>query len=240
MIENAVLITGASQRVGLYLAKQFLLQKQYPVLITYRTEKESIAELRQMGAVCWQVDFCRQDEFEGWVQELVAQVASLRAIIHNASLWLEDEKVLENPDLYRQMMQLHVQAPWQMNQTFVPLLMASTEDRADIISLSDTSVSMGAANFSAYLSSKAAMQNLVKSFAKKLAPKVKVNDIAPGLLMFHPADEESYRTRRLQRQLLPVEPGPDVVWQAVNYFMHTPYTTGLSLPVDGGVTLGSL
>lgn len=134
------------------------------------------------------------------------------------------------------MQQLHQTAPWKLNQRFAPLLQVGSET-ADIISLTDSSVQMGYADYSAYLSTKAGLQNMTKSFAKQLAPKVKVNDIAPGLLMFHSTDSEEYRQSRLSRQLLPIEPGAEVIWQAVEFLMNNPYTTGVSLFVDGGVVL---
>jgi len=239
MLKNAVLITGGSQRVGLHLARQFLQNTHYPLVVTYRTERESIAELQRAGAICLQVDFMQPESLVGLLLQLKAQVASFRAVIHNASIWVNDASVAKQPELFDQLLQLHLQVPWHLNHHLADLLAKTDEKQADIISLTDTSIASGAPEFSAYLSTKAALQNLTLSLAQKWAPKIKVNDIAPGLLMFHPQDSEAYKQARLQRQLLPQEPGPEVIWQAVAYIMQSSYSTGVSLPVDGGVNLGS-
>lgn len=237
MLENAILITGASQRVGLHLAQQFLLQETYPVVITYKTHRPVIDELRAKGALCFQVDFCDAHAFERWLQNLSEQVKSLRAVIHNASIWATDTQVLQFPELFTQMQTLHQSVPWKINHACGALLQNCRDANADIISLTDSSVQMGYGDYSAYLSTKSGLQSMTKSFAKQLAPKVKVNDIAPGLLMFHANDSNEYREMRLNRQLLPIEPGAQVIWQAVQFLMNNPYVTGTSLPVDGGVSL---
>lgn len=236
-MKNVILITGASRRVGLFLAQQFLIHSDYPVIVTYRTHRPEIEELVQQGALCFQVDLTCATDLEEFLQHLQEQVCSLRLVVHNASIWAKDQQVLQRPELFEQMLALHQVVPWQLNGALKPLLDACSEEKSDIIHLTDSRVSMGSEQYSAYLSTKAGLENLTKSYAMQFAPKVKVNSIAPGLLMFHPEDTQAYRARRLTEQLLPHEPGPQVIWQAVQSLMNNHYITGVSLPVDGGVRL---
>jgi len=234
MLQEAILITGAGQRIGLFLAKQFLEQGQYPVVFTYRTRHAAVSELESMGALGFQVDFTQPETVSTFLNELKEKVGSLRALIHNASIWANDAMVDETPDLYSTMFQLHVEVPYRLNITLRPLLEASKSPMKDIISLSDSSAGQAHGDYSAYLASKAALQSLSRSFAQKFAPRIKVNDIAPGLIIFNEHDSETYKQQRLQRSLLGIEPGAQVIWQAVQYLLNSAYTTGVSLPVDGG------
>lgn len=136
---------------------------------------------------------------------------------------------------FNALFQLHVKVPYDLNREFTRLLNASVSPLKDIISLSDASVVNGlSADYIAYGSSKAALQALMKGFSKKLAPDIKVNDIAPALIMFNEGDDEAYKQRRLAQSALGLEPGAEVVWQAVQYLMNSPYTTGTVLSLDGG------
>ncbi|MDX1347786.1 MAG: dihydromonapterin reductase [Thiomicrorhabdus chilensis] len=234
MLQEAILITGAGQRIGLFLAKQFLEQGEYPVVFTYRTRHAAVSELESLGALGFQVDFTQPETVSTFLNELKEKVGSLRALIHNASIWANDAMVDENPDLYTAMFQLHVEVPYRLNIALRPLLEASKSPMKDIICLSDSSAGQAYGDYSAYLASKAALQSLSRSFAQKYAPVIKVNDIAPGLIIFNEHDSEAYKQQRLQRSLLGIEPGAQVIWQAVQYLLNSAYTTGVSLPVDGG------
>lgn len=234
MLEEAVFITGAGQRIGLHLAKQFLAQGKFPVVFTYRTRHAAVDELEALGATGIQVDFTEPKAVDEMLALLDIEVSSLRAVIHNASIWANDEMIAKDPSLYAAMFQLHVEVPYRLNLALEPYLKRSRSDLKDIISLSDSSVSGAAGDYAAYLASKAALQVMSRNFAQKFAPDIKVNDIAPGLIMFNEDDSDAYKRNRLDRSLMGVEPGPNVVWEAVQYLMNSAYTTGVSLPLDGG------
>lgn len=235
-LENVVLITGAGQRVGLHLVREFLKLKKYPIVMTYRKSRREIEWLRSQGVCSYQVDFTDERALTNWLSVMQERIGSIRAIIHNASIWVTDSEVGERPELAQQLWQVHVKAPYLINQTLAPLLQAG-KGAADIISLSDAHCQKPKGEYIAYQATKAALQQQCKEFAVKLAPTVKVNDIAPGLLMFHPQDTQEYRKARLAKQLIPIEPGAEVIWQTVQYIMNCPYLTGVSIPVDGGVRL---
>ncbi|WP_373017471.1 dihydromonapterin reductase [Thiomicrorhabdus sp.] len=234
MLEEAVFISGAGQRIGLHLAKRFVQQGTFPVVFTYRTRHAAVDELESLGATGIQVDFSEDRSVEELLALMEMEVKSLRAVIHNASLWANDAMIEKEPSLYADMFRLHVEVPYRLNLALQPYLKSARSPLKDIISLSDSSAAHSNGDYAAYLASKAALQAMGRNFAQKFAPDIKVNDIAPGLILFHSDDSEAYKQRRLAHSSLGVEPGPDVIWQAVQYLMNSPYTTGVSLPVDGG------
>ncbi len=226
-------MTGGGRRVGAHLVRRLLEEGEYPVLFTYRRETDEVKELRQAGAHAIQVDFRNAATIDDFIDLLRSKVNDLRALIHNASIWRKDSEMILEPQLYQETFRIHVEVPYRLNLAFEPLLRRGKGVK-DIISISDSSVQGTNEQTIAYLASKAAMQNMSKQFSKRLAPEIKVNDIAPGLIMFHEDDPEDYRRERIRQSAIGIEPGPDVVWQAVHYLMNSPYSTGLSLPVDGG------
>ena len=75
---------------------------------------------------------------------------------------------------------------------------------------------------------------MTRSFARKLAPEVKVNAIAPSLILFNELDDAAYRQRALNKSLMKTEPGEKEVIDLVEYLLTSCYVTGRSFPVDGG------
>ena len=172
-----VLITGASQRIGLHCALR-LLETGHPVIASYRREKPGVAQLRERGATCLQADFADEAGILAFIEQLKAHTDSLRAIIHNASDWVRETPGHE-AEAFRELFNVHMLAPYLINLHCAPLLERSQP--ADIIHVSDDVARKGSANRIAYSASKAGLDNLTLSFAARFAPKIKVNAIAPAL-----------------------------------------------------------
>lgn len=68
----------------------------------------------------------------------------------------------------------------------------------------------------------------------RFAPRIKVNGIAPALIMFNPDDDADYRSKTLKKSALGIEPGPLVIYQSLRYLLDNPYVTGTTLTVNGG------
>ena len=92
----------------------------------------------------------------------------------------------------------------------------------------------GSSQHLAYSASKAGLDNLTLSFAARFAPHIKVNGIAPALVLFNPDDQPQYRTKALAKSALGIEPGAEVIYQSVRYLLDNPYVTGTTLAVNGG------
>ncbi|WP_161796363.1 dihydromonapterin reductase [Arsukibacterium ikkense] len=242
--KELIVITGAGQRVGLYCA-QALLKQGYALAVSYRTFTPGIEALQQAGALCLQADFNQLAQLASFIEAL-APYPAIRAVIHNASSWQPDlplaghtaqqttlSLLQQDAAVFDSMQQVHARAPYLLNRALLPKLLAGPGP-ADIIHLTDFVASVGSSKHQAYAASKAALENLTLSLARQLAPKVKVNAIAPALLMFNDNDDAAYRQKALAKSLMAIAPGPDEVLQSVLYLLTSRYITGRVLALDGG------
>ncbi len=228
-----VLITGVGRRVGLHLARTFL-GREVPVVGTFRTDRDGLDGLREQGADLHYCDFQDGPQITAFTRAVESRYTRLRAIIHNASEWLPDDNGLSANDTMRRMMQVHVTAPYQINLSLAHLLRADPGRAADIIHIGDYISGRGSTRHIAYAASKAAQDNLTLSFAARFAPAVKVNSIAPALILFNEDDDAAYRENALKKSLMQREGGLDELARTVDYLLESQYVTGRILHLDGG------
>ncbi|WP_068829761.1 dihydromonapterin reductase [Pseudomonas sp. BMS12] len=219
-----ILVTGANKRGGLAICQALLAQGQ-PVVAIYRDTPGELASLANVDML--QADLSQRDSRAALIDDIKNRYPALRGIIHNASLWLDDS--LDN---LGQMLQVHVEAPYQLNEALTPLLQGV--ERADIIHVCDDTATQGTKNHIAYAASKAALLNLALSFAEKLAPNIRVNAISPGLLMLKEGSDAEYRDKTIRKALLEIEPGNAPLVDAVLYLLHSTYHSGNNIVINGG------
>jgi dihydromonapterin reductase/dihydrofolate reductase len=241
--KGLIVITGAGQRVGLHCATA-LLQQGFQLAVSYRKLTPGISALKQAGVHCIEADFNQLDSMAAFIDAL-APYSAIRAIIHNASSWQADRKesltegqtvlsqLQQDAAVFDAMQYIHARAPYLLNRALLPKLIAGP-DMADIIHITDFVATVGSSKHQAYAASKAALDNLTLSLARKLAPKVKVNSIAPALLMFNEGDDAAYQQKALAKSLMAIAPGPDEVMQSILYLLNSRYITGRVLALDGG------
>ncbi|MEM1174346.1 MAG: dihydromonapterin reductase [Pseudomonadota bacterium] len=228
---NPILITGVGQRVGLHLARTYISRGQ-SVIGTYRSRRDSIDELESLGVDLYRCDFYDAAQVQALIDRVSGKYAQLRAIIHNASDWLPDSADHSPEEILRRMMAVHVAAPYQINLGLADRLKAGTP--SDIVHLGDYVSGRGSKKHIAYAASKAAQDNLTLSFAALLAPEVKVNSIAPALVLFNEDDDAAYREKTLQKSLMQREGGLDEMQHQVDYLLDSRYVTGRIIHMDGG------
>ncbi|RAI71323.1 dihydromonapterin reductase [Pseudomonas fluorescens] len=225
-----VLITGAGQRVGLHCARR-LLEDGHRVIFSYRSERPGVQTLRDLGATAVFADFASEAGILAFIGELKTRTDCLRAIVHNASEWMA-----ETPDTdaaaFTRMFSVHMLAPYLINLHCAELLQRSSP--ADIVHISDDVTRRGSSRHIGYCASKAGLDSLTLSFAARYAPAIKVNGIAPALLLFKPEDDAAYRSKALAKSALGIEPGCEVIYQSLRYLLDNPYVTGTTLTVNGG------
>lgn len=242
---SPIIITGVGKRIGYALAKHFLAQGQ-SVIGTYRSHYPSIDELNALGATLYPCDFYDDVQVQSLIDEL-AKLPQIRAIIHNASDWLPDPVLTRNEPsksatfapskVLQRMMQVHVSVPYQLNLALEAQLRSGAGGNigaSDIIHITDYVAEKGSQKHIAYAASKAALHNMTLSFAAKFAPEVKVNSIAPAMILFNAEDDAAYQQKTLSKALLPKEAGNEEIIDLVQYLLNSRYVTGRCHNVDGG------
>ena len=210
-----------------------LLEEGNAVVVTYKTLRPTIEKLKDKGATAIYADFSTEQAIDRAIDDIKTASESYRAIIHNASDWAQEKGHDDKHSLFNRMMNVHALAPYRINLALAHSL-SNQDGFSDIIHMTDYVQDTGSEKHMAYAASKAALHNLTLSFAKKLAPHVKVNSIAPALLMFNEGDDEAYKQKALKKSLLETVPGAQEAVKAMHYLLNSDYTTGQTLHLNGG------
>lgn len=223
-------ITGASRRLGLYLTEQ-LLKDQWQVTVLTRHTSRELASLDQKNLTIIETDYQPNDALHSALQPLLR--SSIDLLFHNASKFEPDaDSEIDSHQQLLELMNIHVALPAFLNRVLAPALKMSTN--ANVIAMTDIYVDNPAERFSNYCASKAALENLSRSFAKQWGDRVRVNTIQPGALKFLPEHSEYMKKAVLEKSLIQREAGFEPIYQALCYLVENRFITGTALRVDGG------
>jgi pteridine reductase len=239
------LLTGAARRVGLASATA-LARAGCDILITYRSSaaeaEGALASLRTLG-VAAAADRLDLDDLAGterWAERTARLLPRLDILVHNASTYAPSPLATLSADRLLADYRVHAAAPALLTRHLAPLLSASpSEGGGAIVAMCDIhALGRPRREFAAYSMSKAALAELVRTLALELAPRVRVNGVAPGAVAFaeegpdaDPAMQQRYLSRvPLGRSGTPADAAEVVRWLA----MDATYLTGEIIRVDGG------
>ncbi len=229
---KTAVITGTSRRLGAYLAEK-LSAEGYRVFGFTRQLNPEQQYLTQLV-----VDYQSADSILCAVEQLKQQCSGIDLLIHNASLFEKDELHTEGTvAFYQALFAVHMQLPALLNQQLAPQI-AKTPGGGLIVHVTDIYSENPNPAFSLYCSTKAGLENLMKSAAKAYAPHIRVNSIQPGPIMFLPEHSKSEKQQVMQQTLIAEEAGFEPIYQGVRFLVDNKFVTGLSLKIDGGRSLG--
>lgn len=233
-MNNPILVTGAGRRVGFHIASR-LQQDGYDVLAHYRSETDDVQKLQQLGITMIQADLQDTNSIMAFIGKLQQLSQSYRGIVHNASAFTPTaEDLVEAAEQYQHFFTVHMLAPYLINQALSAKLTSLGNDPADIIHITDINVENPTPRFDIYGTTKAGLHNLTLALAKKLAPHIKVNSVAPGPVLFTESHSQEVRLKMLAETPLAREGGAEAVYLAIKGLLENPFITGATIPVDGG------
>lgn len=244
-----VLITGAAKRVGRATALAFA-DAGCDLIVTYRTSEEEAHSLRDEASTrgCTvrleHLDLNDLDATSELGKRLAKDLPRLDVLVHNASIYGRTALESLTADDALRHYRVNALAPLLLTRDLAGLLRESPLPAGGaVVAMADIHA-MGRPRkaFSAYAMSKAALVEMVRTLARELAPRVRVNAVAPGVVAFPDEGYESTESEQaaylsrvpLERTGTPEDAAAAVRWLA----LEAGYVTGEVVRVDGGRWLG--
>lgn len=238
-----VLVTGAGRRIGAAIARQ-LHAAGWRVLLhcrESRTEAVQIADaLNSASADSARVltaDLLRTDTLPRLAEQAHGCWGRLDALVNNASSYFAARLDQVRPEQFDDLIGSNLKAPLFLAQACVPLM----ADGGSIVNILDVHVRRPIAGFAPYLAAKAGLWTLTEALAVELAPRIRVNAVAPGHMAW--ADQPQFDPEREAAELARIPLGRlgglDEVARAVRFLLSpdAAYLNGAIIPVDGGLRL---
>lgn len=238
------LITGAARRIGACIARR-LHSRGYDLILHYRssaTEAEQlINELnlaRPGSCIGLQADLADMTAVDTLARE-VQSLGGLDLLVNNASSFYPTPVGETRQQDWDALINSNLRAPFFLTQALYPLLQAG---QGSVINLVDVHAERGLAGYPVYSIAKAGLKMMTLTLARELAPRVRVNGIAPGPILWPEAEAaltDEARQAVLEKTLLGRTGRPEDIAEAVLYLAGSGYVTGQILAVDGGRSLYS-
>lgn len=235
-----VLVTGAGRRVGAAIARALGTQGMRVAVHFQNSAKGAQETCDAIVAAGGQATAFRADLGDrAQVSDLTSQVLSafggLDMLVCSAANFDRVPVDEINEGYWNRALDVNLTAPFLLAHGLRDALRAS---RGNIVFITCTSSGSPYRNYLPYTVSKAALQQVMRSLAMELAPRVRVNAVAPGTVMPPPYMSEEALSREVRRIPLGRTGDPDDVAEAVVYLASASFVTGTELVVDGGRYLG--
>jgi pteridine reductase len=236
---KAALITGGARRVGAAIARR-LHAAGANVLLHYRDSEADAVKLEAA------LNALRAKSAARVKAELLAPIAPrallsaardsfgrLDLLVNNASSFFPVEVGAIEASHWEELIGSNLRAPMFICQEAAPEL---AKTQGAIINIVDIHAERPLKGYSVYSIAKAGLAALTRSLALELAPKVRVNAVAPGAIAW--PDDGQFETAERNRILATTPLGrlgsPEDIAQAVHFLACAPYITGQVIAVDGG------
>jgi NAD(P)-dependent dehydrogenase (short-subunit alcohol dehydrogenase family) len=230
-------ITGAGHRLGRCFAIS-LAKNGYAILLHYHSSEsqalETAAEIRSIGKVAYlhqaNLSDCT-DIFKMWkFIDTLPHIVDV--LINSAATMSHDDIRSVSPKEFDESMAINLRAPLVCSQEA-----GKRMSNGGLINISDIGAGKNWLGYPIYTISKAGLEVLTRIMAKALAPKIRVNAIAPGLIL-PPLDMNSDSWDKLiQKVPLKRSALPEEIASMVEYLIKNQYITGQVIDIDGGYSL---
>jgi hypothetical protein len=237
------LITGAAHRIGKGLARGFA-EEAAAVVIHYSSSESAAQQLSKeisgMGVKAFAIaaDLALPAQSAELIKQAQDLAGPIDVLINNASIFEEgrlDEITVD--DINRNMM-INAYAPLLLSRSFVGLNKNRKSPALPvIINMLDSRIADYDRQHAAYHIAKRTLFTLTKMMALEFAPAVRVNGVAPGLILPPSGKDESYLEQLKSANPLNKIGTVEQIVEAVRFLVNNEFVTGQVIFVDGGRNL---
>ena len=241
-----ILVTGASSGIGKQTALTLGKLGADVILVARREEKlkEVLNELDGNNNACYAADLSETDRIEMLFKQIAEEQGKLDGMVYAAGIAMSLPLKLFKPEKIREVININyfgfIEAVRQICKK------GRYNEGMRIVGVSSVASLQGDKAHLAYSGSKAAMDASVRCIAKEVADKgICINTVAPAMTetqMYHEFIKKNGADSRISREILERQymgvGKPDDIANAIAFLMSpaSRFITGITLPVDGGMT----
>lgn len=239
---KTILVTGAARRVGSAIAREMhaaganVMVHYHQAAVAAEALVDQLNALRPFSAACLQADLRNIEGLPGVVASTVDRFGRLDALVNNASSFFATPLGSIDEAAWDDLVGSNLKAPLFLTQAAAPHLLAA---RGSVVNITDIHAERPLAAYPLYCAAKAGLLGLTRALAIEMAPRVRVNAVAPGPILWPDgvAFDSAARARIVAHTLLERAGCPQDVARAVRYLLEDAgYVTGQVINVDGGRT----
>jgi hypothetical protein len=231
---KTALVTGAAKRIGNAIAVGLAKQGSNVIVHYDKSEREAEKlrdEIAGLGLKSWLVRANLEDSesCRKLIEKSHRLAGKIDVLVNNASVFSASD--ISNVELERIGVDMltNAWAPFLLSRYF-----SEKTDYGKIINVLDTRVAGYDFNHFSYYLSKRVLEILTESMALKLAPKITVNGVAPGLIL--PPEGKDYTYLEQKKDTVPLKKygSPSDIVETVLFLLRSDFVTGQVIYVDGG------
>lgn len=236
------LVTGSGRdRVGSVIA-QGLADDGYRIALHYHSSRkdaeETRDELRKQGIDChaFQANVSDEADVKKLTSEVFDTFGRVDALVTTSSTWLSKPLEETTAQDCRSSFDVNTLGTFLVAKE-VGLRMVQQDSGGTIVTVGDSAISRPYIDHSAYFIAKGSLPTLTRMLAVELGhrnPKVRVNCLDPGPIMFPPDTGDEEKERLKNSTLVKDANCPSMMTNAVRFLISNTFITGACLPIDGG------
>lgn len=238
---KAVLVTGGAKRVGAAICRR-LHAAGAQVAVHYRSSRQEALALqdelnsrRSGSAAIFQADLLDLGALPQLVNDVIEEFGRLDALVNNASSFYATPLAEANEQKWNDLFGTNLRAPLFLAQAAAAEL---RRRHGAIVNIADIHAERPMSGYLLYSVAKAGLVALTRALAQEMAPQVRVNAVAPGVIIW-PENatwlDDEQRRKIVAHTLLKREGRPEDVARTVQFLINdSPYITGQIIAVDGG------
>ena len=230
------LITGGAVRVGRVLSLG-LAAEGFDIVLNFHSSGEAardvVRKVQDMGRRCLPVqgDVGSAADVRDLVSEIDSTFGRLDVLVNNASIFGRGALLELEEAEWDRVMAVNLKGPFLLVQGLARLLRASA---GSVVNIVDLSAFEPWTEYPHHAVSKAGLLHLTRVMARVLAPRVRVNAVAPGTVLLPEDYSEAQRQREIDQTLVGHLGSPEDVLRTVLFLTRSPFVNGEVVVVDGG------
>ena len=239
MEARKIIITGGATRIGAAIAKKLSGNKVEIVIHFNKSRTKAIAlkkELEKNGTKIHLVkgNLNKQEDIKKIIKSSKKNLKYFDCLINNASMFENDKLENFSSESWNKHLNINLKAPAILTREFAKNVKGKNNN---VINIIDQRVFKLTPFFFSYTLSKTGLYNLTKTSAMSLAPKIRVNGIAPGPTIKNKRQSEIHFKKQYLATPLKKQVNVDEISSAVDFFIKTSSITGQVISIDSGQSL---